>query len=522
MNVICQITQLTQQFDAEPIFTGLSATLQTGLTGLVGRNGQGKSVLMALLAQSFPPTSGSVQWFAPFYWVQQLERVQGLRVADALGVTALYDSWQHIQAGTADDEDFARFEEHWHLPALWEQTLQAAGLHLPLDAAVHALSGGEQTRLALCRAFLQPEHYLLLDEPSNHLDIQGREWLLAKLQQHPAGALIATHDRVLLHNVERILELDQHGLHEYGGNYTLYKTSRDQQVAATEQQLAQLKRNREQQKREQQASLEKAAQRRQQGESYRRSGSQSALLLDARKNRAEAGLGKLKQQHQQRNEQLNADLQSTQNRLEIIKLQTLRLTPKLAHQALCLHIAELQLPYVQHTPISLTVQQGERWHIQGANGSGKSTLLRVIAGLETARSGSCEVHGRCIYLDQEFSLLDAKLSALANLERLHPTLSASTLRTELAGLRLRGDKALQPLNTLSGGERLKVALLAVLVGDTAPTLLLLDEPDNHLDLDSRLLLEQTLAGYAGALLLVSHDQAFVAQIGVEHRLSLQN
>jgi ATPase subunit of ABC transporter with duplicated ATPase domains len=132
------------------------------------------------------------------------------------------------------------------------------------------------------------------------------------------------------------------------------------------------------------------------------------------------------------------------------------------------------------------------------------------------------LHGSCIYLDQDFSLLDAKLSALANLERLHPTLSASTLRTELAGLRLRGDKALQPLSTLSGGERLKVALLAVLVGDTAPTLLLLDEPDNHLDLDSRLLLEQTLADYAGALLLVSHDQAFVAQIGVEHYLSLQN
>lgn len=520
MHVVCQFSQLTQQFDAEPIFSQLSATLQAGLTGLVGRNGQGKSVLMALLAQSLPPTEGSIQWFAPFYWVQQLERLQGLRLADALGVGWLYDSWQYIQAGEADAEDLARLEDHWHLPALWEQTLQEAGLHLPLSTYAEQLSGGEQTRLALCRAFLQTDHYLLLDEPSNHLDTQGRQWLLDKLLKHPAGGLLASHDRSLLENVERILELDQHGLQEYGGNYTFYKTTRDQQLAATEQQLAQFKRTREQQKREQQASLEKAAQRRQQGENERRSGSQSTLLLDARKNRAEAGLGKLKQQHQQRREQLSQALSATQARLEQLKPQALRFATHLAPQQLCLHLADLQLPYVQRQTLTLTVHQGERWHIKGPNGSGKSTLLKVIAGLATARAGSCEVHGRCTYLDQHFSLLDPQTSALDNLKRLHPECSETQLRTELAGLRLRGDKALQAVHTLSGGERLKVALLAVLVGEIAPALLLLDEPDNHLDLDSRILLEQTLADYAGAILVVSHDEAFVEAIGVTHYLSL--
>ena len=177
-----------------------------------------------------------------------------------------------------------------------------------------------------------------------------------------------------------------------------------------------------------------------------------------------------------------------------------------------MHINELVLPYVTVQPFSITVRAGERWHIQGKNGSGKSTLLRIISGLEQAVTGTCQVYGECVYLDQYFSLLDGELSALQNLQQLHPDSDESMLRTDLAGLRLRADTALQPVKQLSGGERLKVALLAVMHGETAPDLLLLDEPDNHLDLESRLLLEQVLADYPGTLLLVSHDLALVAGI----------
>jgi ATPase subunit of ABC transporter with duplicated ATPase domains len=187
-----------------------------------------------------------------------------------------------------------------------------------------------------------------------------------------------------------------------------------------------------------------------------------------------------------------------------------------------IHLAELQLPYGQQEPLSLTVHAGEHWHISGDNGSGKSTLLKVLAGLETPRSGTCEVHGNCLYLDQNFSFLDPALSAIENLLHLHPERTESGLRTELAGLRLPGDKALIPVAALSGGERLKVALIATLTESETrqPDILLLDEPDNHLDLDSRRLLEQTLADYSGTLLVVSHDRAFVAALSPEHQLRL--
>ncbi|EIJ36528.1 ATP-binding cassette domain-containing protein [Thiothrix nivea] len=519
--VVCQFSQLTRQFDARPVFSGLSTTLTASLTGLTGRNGQGKSVLLALLAQALPPNNGSIRWFVPFHWVQQLERPQGLRLADALGVGDLHDCFQRIQRGESREQDFVRVENRWHLPAQWDQALHDAGLHRPLSAPADCLSGGEQTRLALCRAFLLPNHYLLLDEPGNHLDAEGHDWLRQKLVHHPAGALIASHDRELLQQVDRILELDQQGLHEYGGNYTLYQNISTARIAATEQRLTSLRKTHQQQKLAQQTTLEKAAQRRKQGERQRYARSQSKLLLDAQQERAENNLATLRQQHQQRNAQLLAELNATQVQMDTIKPQTLRFAPATNFNKLCLHVAGLVLPYVRHKPLSFTLHQGERWHIRGKNGSGKSTLLRVIAGLEQAVAGVCKHHGNCLYLDQHFSLLDANTSALANLQRLHPVSPETLLRTELAGVRLRGNKALQPVRELSGGERLKVALLAVMIGEKAPDLLLLDEPDNHLDLDSRLLLEQTLATYPGTLLVVSHDAAFSKALNIQHSLTLE-
>ncbi|MGB1257885.1 MAG: ATP-binding cassette domain-containing protein [Thiolinea sp.] len=513
MPIVCRFSRLTHRFDNTEVFTELSATLSNQLTGLLGRNGQGKSVLMALLAQAMPASSGSISWSQPFHWVQQTERLQGPRIAEALGVSARYDCFQRIESGTANEEDFALVTDLWHLPAQWERVLQEAGLDMPLSAPVNRLSGGEQTRVALCRAFLLHNHYLLLDEPSNHLDTDGRIWLAAKLSAHPAGALVITHDRDLLHRVDHILELDAHGLHEYGGNYAVYRSIRDAQVAATEQQVSNLKKEQRKQTRAQQQEREKAAQRRKQGEQLRRSGSQSKLLLNAKKGSAESNLGKLKQRQQQRSNALSNQLSTTQETLETIKPQSFHTATSTRRQSLCLYISDLVLPYVTAPPLSMTVHSGERWHIQGSNGSGKSTLLRIIAGLEQAKTGNCQVHGQCIYLDQHFSLLDDEQSALQNLQHLHPDSDESILRTELAGLRLRADKALQPVKQLSGGERLKVALLAVMHGETAPDLLLLDEPDNHLDLESRLLLEQVLAGYPGTLIIVSHDLTLVAGIG---------
>lgn len=511
---------LTVQFDDAPLFTDLSASLHPGLTGLVGRNGQGKSVLLSVLANQRPPSAGSVSWNVATLWLPQLDRLHGPRLADALDVGELFDRFARVEAGQGQPDDFDRLADRWHEPAAWRALLERAGLSQTLDAPIAQLSGGERTRLALCRALLRPNHYLLLDEPTNHLDSAGRAWLLEALAQHPGGALIVSHDRSLLRQVNHILELTSLGLTEFGGNYHHYRRQSDARRAAAEARVERLAGERKWLQRAQQAELQKAAQRRRHGERQRQTGSQSTLFLDAQKNRAERSLGSLKRQQGERRDQLNKQWQEARAELEQRKAQRVSLGTQAGDGRLRLHLDQLRLPWGTQTPLTLSVFGGERWQLDGANGSGKSTLLQVIAGQLQPAGGHCERHAQVHYLDQHCSLLDPQQSATDNLRRLHRQHSESDLRTRLAGLGLRRDDALRPVSQLSGGERLKVALLAVTDAEHSADLLLLDEADNHLDLESRLLLEQALAEYRGALLLVSHDPDFKAAVRFDHQLCL--
>ncbi|MCW8126733.1 ATP-binding cassette domain-containing protein [Microbulbifer halophilus] len=518
MTSICTISQISLTLDDKPILDNLSANLPAGISGLVAPNGRGKSVLLKLLAGHWPPDSGGIDWHRPHYRLDQLARLRGPRVVDCLDADGLFDRFRRIEQGRGDEADLAAVADHWHLPALWQQQLDTAGLDCPLESPVSTLSGGQRTRLALTAAFMQRDCYLLLDEPSNHLDRQGRAWLREQLQQHPAGALVASHDRELLECAHNLFELGEKGLRQYGGNYSFYRRVRDAEIAGAEQRVENARQEIQQSERQRQKALQRAAQRQRHGRSQR--GSQSKLLLDARKDRAGQSLGRVKQQFAQRSDQLQQKLGEEKSALTQQRMQQLSVTRSGLRGGPRLHLENLRLPYGRQQPISLTLHSGARWQLTGANGSGKSTLLKVISGALQPAAGHCHRHGSCLYLNQEFSLLDGDSSALDNLRRLHPDRDSTYWRTALGSLNLRGDLALRPLNTLSGGERLKVALLATTRGSRAPDLLLLDEPDNHLDLDSRRLLETALRDYPGSFLLVCHDPVFVEAVGINGELAL--
>ena len=520
MPVICRFSRLSISFDDQPLLRNLDACLGPGITALVGPNVRGKSVLLKLLAGVVAPNAGTIQWQQPVYRVDQLQRLPEGRVAEALGVAALHDTFQRIERGAAAPSDLDRVAALWHLPSQWQQQLVEAGLEVDLDSVAATLSGGQQSRLALCAAFLRTDHYLLLDEPSNHLDATGRQWLIDRLRAHPGGALVASHDRALLREADTILELRADGLRRHGGGFDAYRAEREREAAALEQRITDAEKQRRRLREESRAAAERAAKRRRQGERQRRSGSQSKLLLDASAERAQDHSGRLKAAQAQREAHVGQRLQQDRSQRDTLPAQRLPLAGGAEGSAVRLHLEAIALPWVARTPISLTLRAGERWRVQGPNGCGKSTLLKIMAGRLAPRAGSCRRHGACVYLDQNFSLLDPARSAVDNLRQLHPEAADTDWRTRLGSLRLRGDKALLPLSALSGGERLKVALLAVTGGAESPGLLLLDEPDNHLDLDSGELLERALQSYAGTLVVVSHDEAFVAGIGVTRTLAL--
>ncbi|ALO47516.1 ABC-F family ATP-binding cassette domain-containing protein [Pseudohongiella spirulinae] len=503
------------------ILEGLTGRIPPGLTGLVGANGAGKSVLLKLLAGKLQPIHGSVTWHVPFLHVDQFAADGFARLADALGVAELFDAFVRVEQGHPHEDDIERLADHWDKPAIWQSLLESAHLPTDLGLAVQTLSGGQQTRLMLCVAFSKPDHFLLLDEPGNHLDRRGRDWLIDKLVHHAAGALVVSHDRHLLRHVHQILELSRQGLQLYGGAYDFYQQQKSLMVDAVEQQVLDTEKQVRRLKQEQQLSQQRAARRRQQGERQRRDGSQGKILLDFKAEKAAGSQAREVARQQRSTQALSADLQAARSLRDSLRAQRLVAPVSGSKRGIVVHAEQLVLPFVQNKAlINLTVHSGERWLISGANGTGKSTLLKVIAGSLKPIGGRCELRGSCLYLDQHFSFLQPDLSALDNLAAIDPQVSAELWRTWLGSLRLRADKALLPIRMLSGGERLKVALLSVSGRHHPPDLLLLDEPDNHLDLESLQMLEETLHDYQGTLMLVSHDPDFVQAVGVTHELAL--
>lgn len=524
----CVIRQLSLEIEHHLIFKDLDFQLSLKQSSaLIGRNGQGKSLLLRLLTQQkqqYPNwiNRGEIQWHCPSAYLPQLNRLSGQTIADALDITELALCFQRIQHGDARADDFALVDGFWDVPQQWQFMLEAAGLPNDLQFKLEHLSEGQKTKLALCRLFQRKDHYLLLDEPSNHLDHSSRLWLIQQIKQHPTGCLVVSHDRELLQQMQQIYQLNEYGLQQYQGNYADYQQQHQTQVHALQHRVEQDKRDVKQTKQQQHATLMKAEKRKQAGNKILRSGSQAKILLDFKKEQAQQSASSLTKQLAKQLRQSTQNLQDHQQQLEKVKAQRFELQFTTAvQQGEILRLNQVLLPHLHTEPIHFALTAGEKIQLSGANGVGKSSLLQLIQQRALPAQGELYLGVNTLYLDQNFSLLRQDQNAIENLIRLAPERSAVEYRNQLGQLRLRGDKALLPLHCLSGGEQLKVALLAISQLSAKIQLLLLDEPENHLDIESRSLLAQAILAYPGSVILVSHDASFVAECGIEQCYTLQ-
>lgn len=504
--------------DGRALFSDLQLSFAPRRIGLVGDNGAGKSVLARLLAGQVPPSSGAVRCDGSVHYVaQELDARRYPTVAALAGVTALLAALDRIAQGGVDEADYALVGERWDAHARLRQALDAIDLrHLDAGTPTASLSGGERQRIALQGAWLSQADWLVLDEPSNHLDAQQRARLVAQMARWPRGLLLISHDRGLLEHVDDIVELSSQGLRSYGGNYAVYAQQRALEQAGFTAALQAEKASARREQRAAQQQAERQQKRVMRGERDGREGNQSKLLLDAKKEKSQDSQGKLRlraQEAQQARQQRVADA-SARCAPEV---ERLLLAPDSAvpNGKLILELRELVLPYGQAQPLNLVMSGPRRLAVTGDNGSGKSTLLRVIAGQLAPASGEVRSHARVAWLDQHAGGRDDEWSAVQRLQARNSLLPEGELRTRLALLGIAGARATLPSRLLSGGERMKVALAAELYAQAPPQLLLLDEPDNHLDLASLQALEQMLGQYAGALLVVSHDRAFLDAINLD-------
>lgn len=477
--------------------------------GLTGANGSGKSTLLRLVAGQLHSTSGQIDYQGRIVYLAQHP---GDSVFDVLPPEFLEDDW-HLP------ELLGRLQ--WLPPGHVGKPPTAATLLQWIHNNEARLSGGERQRLRLSLCFALNPDILLLDEPGNDLDAEGLLWLQQRLRHFDGLLIVASHQAALLAVMEQILWLHEAELQLYRGSYSELLQWQQQHRDAARRTYANSQKTLQQRHRQTQENKEKAQRRARTGKRERKRNSQNKALLDFQADRAGRSRGADVRQCQRQQEQATMQLKTDQNRWRHWQDEDIQwpqiscpLTPGVLIQA-----SGLRLPFVPAEVISLQVHQQDHWHIRGRNGCGKSTLLRVLSGDLAEVPGTLVRRGAVIRLEQQTLQPDSDCTALDWLQKQCPTIEPKTLRHWLALAGLSSALHVRPVSQLSGGERMKIAILA-LWGLHPGALLLLDEPDNHLDQTAAVALQQALRQWPGAWLLVSHNDEFAAACGVTHTLQL--
>jgi ATPase subunit of ABC transporter with duplicated ATPase domains len=511
--------------DGQALFDDLTLALGAERTGLVGRNGAGKTTLLRLAVGELAPTSGVVARNGRIAMLRQaLQPPPGATLADLLGVSDDLARLDRVMGGTATADDLA--DADWDLPARLEAALADLGLpEIELTRSADSLSGGEATRAQLAGLMAREPDLLILDEPTNNLDAVARGYVAAMLARWRRGALVVSHDRALLRQMDRIVELSSLGAKVYGGGFDAYAERKALEDAAAARELASAERALSAVERQAQTARERQARRDAAGKRSRSKGDAPKMLLDFRAERAEQSAGRGSRLAERQRLSAAADHAAARSRIEIRRALAFDLPPSgLPAGRMVLAFEQVAFRHpggaTLFRNLSFRLVGPERAAVTGPNGSGKTTLLHLAVGDLAPLAGRVSLGVRPALLDQQTAILRGDETLLQAFGRLNPGLDHQRAHAALARFLFRNTAAHRTVASLSGGERLRAALACVLMGAEPPQLLILDEPTNHLDLESIRAVESALCGYDGALLVVSHDRDFLDAIGIEREIAL--
>ena len=472
---------------------------------IVGINGAGKSTLLKIIIGQLAPDEGTVTW-AKGAAVGYLAQHQDLD-----GTETIYDTLLEVkrpilemeerlrrlelEMNTASGEELeSRLSEYSRLNHTFELengyacrseitgVLKGLGFsEEEFSKPIHALSGGQKTRVSLGKLLLTKPDILLLDEPTNHLDMESIAWLETYLKGYPGSVIIVAHDRYFLDRVAtKVIELDNGTATVFSGNYSAYSDKkamlRDAQIRAYL--------NQQQEIRHQEAVIAKL-------KSFNRE--KSIRRAESR-------------------EKMLDKIERLEKPAEVNDSMDIRLEPDVVSGNDVLTVTGLSKAFDARplfTDGNFEIKRGERIAIIGNNGTGKTTLLKIINGLIPADSGEIRLGSKVHigYYDQEHQVLHMDKTLFQEIQDTYPHMNNTQIRNTLASFLFTGDDVFKLIRDLSGGERGRVSLAKLMLSDA--NFLLLDEPTNHLDITSKEILESALNRYTGTVLYVSHDRYFI-------------
>ncbi len=388
---------------------------------------------------------------------------------------------------------------------------------VPQEEGSHhlTLSGGEARLQALRAAFAAPAGILLLDEPSNDLDRHARAWLQRELRSYAGTVLAVTHDPEILDLVDEIWELHNGSLRRHPPGYEAYMDRLRVEEESLEEALRSYEAERQRREDQARTSVERQQKRMVRGEKQGRRENMPRIVRGAKKRQAQRSLARVERVHERILDSQHERVHAQKRRLRQLSLFRWDARASRAPD-------DRSVLRVEAAALDLTLQGPERVHLAGRNGAGKSMLLRALMGDAEARS-RCHLRA---HLGVPAALLDQRLGTQGGMRPLwqvfqeRAALPLAEARTLLGRLGFEQSEQERPCDGLSGGERMRLELALVLARHPAPQLLLLDEPSNHLDPEARRILVNFLRGFPGALLVVSHDERFLAEIGIGRRANL--
>ncbi|MGI5429941.1 ABC-F family ATP-binding cassette domain-containing protein [Streptomyces sp. CA-179760] len=511
--------------DGSPVFEGMDVAFGPGRTGLVGVNGSGKSTLLKLIAGELAPADGAVRVAGEVgYLPQNVTLDTTLRVDQALGIAAQRAALHAIEAGDVAETHFETVGDDWDVEERALATLGELGLgHVDLDRTIGEVSGGESVLLRLAALLLRRPDVLLLDEPTNNLDLYARRRLYAAVQSWPGVMVVVSHDRELLDLVDQIADLRSGEITWYGGNFSDYEEALAVEQEAAERMVRVAESDFRKQKRELADAQVKLARRKRYGQKMFEQKREPKIVMGARKRAAQESAGKHRIMHEEKlaeaRERLDEAVEAVRDDDEIrVDLPYTAVPPGRT----VLTLQDLGLRYGARVEGGFELRGPERVALIGRNGSGKTTLLRTITGELDPESGDVRTHVPLRFLPQRLDVLDGELTVAENVARFAPDATNNRIRARLARFLFRGARADQQAATLSGGERFRAALAALMLAEPAPQLLMLDEPTNNLDMASARQLTTALDSYEGALIVASHDLPFLESIDITRWLLLED